>query len=171
MQHRISQILSQTLSVSAALLLLVLMLITVVDVIGRYVFNQPLAGSSELTEICLSMIIFAAFPLLCRNNDHIAVDLLENRFNARFKRLRDRVAQAVLGVCFLTLGYGLFLLGMRARRDVLVTEILELPNAVFLFIMAFLLFLSVAFSVRALFSGGDGDGGGDGDNGNSEMER
>jgi len=122
-------------------------------------FNQPLAGSSELTEIVLSMIIFAAFPLLCRNNDHIAVDLLENRFSAKFKRIRDRAVQVVVSVCFLTLGCGIFLLGMRARRDVLVTEILELPNDVFLFIMAFLLLLSVAFSVRVLFSGGDGDGG------------
>jgi len=164
MQHRISQILSA----AAALLLLLLMFITVVDVIGRYVFNQPLAGSSELTEICLSMIIFAAFPLLCRNNDHIAVDLLENRFSAQFKRLRDRVVQVVVSVCLLTLTYGLFLLGMRARRDVLVTEILELPNAVFLFVMAFLLLLSVAFSVRILFrrdGNESGDGGArDGDN-------
>jgi len=168
MQHRISRILSSILPVSAALLLFILMLITVVDVIGRYVFNQPLAGSSELTEIVLSMIIFAAFPLLCRNNDHIAVDLLENRFSAKFKRIRDRAVQVVVSVCFLTLGCGIFLLGMRARRDVLVTEILELPNDVFLFIMAFLLLLSVAFSVRVLFSGG-GDGGDDG--GNTETER
>ncbi|MDD9882965.1 MAG: TRAP transporter small permease [Gammaproteobacteria bacterium] len=169
MQHRISQ----TLSATAALLLLLLMFITVVDVIGRYVFNQPLAGSSELTEICLSMIIFAAFPLLCRNNDHIAVDLLENRFSARFKRLRDRVVQVVVSVCLLTLTYGLFLLGMRARRDVLVTEILELPNAVFLFVMAFLLLLSVAFSVRILFRR-DGNESGDGvahDGGNRGVER
>ncbi|MDD9855132.1 MAG: TRAP transporter small permease [Gammaproteobacteria bacterium] len=169
MQHRISQ----TLSAAAALLLLLLMFITVVDVIGRYVFNQPLAGSSELTEICLSMIIFAAFPLLCRNNDHIAVDLLENRFSAQFKRLRDRVVQVVVSVCLLTLTYGLFLLGMRARRDVLVTEILELPNAVFLFVMAFLLLLSVAFSVRILFRR-DGNESGDGvahDGGNRGVER
>lgn len=146
-------------AVSAALLLFVLMLITVVDVIGRYVFNQPLAGSSELTEIVLGLIIFAAFPLLCGNNDHIAVDLLENRFSDKFKRIRDRVVQGVLVVCLLTLTYGLFLLGMRARRDVLVTEILELPNAVFLFIMALLLFLASAFSARVLIKGGDNNGG------------
>lgn len=155
---------SQTLSVASALLLLVLMLITVVDVIGRYVFNQPLAGSSELTEICLGMLIFAAFPLVCRNNDHIAVDLLENHFSARFKRLRDRVVQGVLVVCLLTLTYGIFLLGMRARRDVLVTEILQLPNAVFLFTMAFLLLLAAAFSARVFIKGGaHGDNDADGE--------
>ncbi|MDD9856674.1 MAG: TRAP transporter small permease [Gammaproteobacteria bacterium] len=155
MRHRISQYLS----VISAFLLFILMLITVVDVIGRYGFNQPLAGSSELTEICLSLIIFAAFPLLCRNNDHIAVDLLENRFSARFKRIRNRVVQAVVSVCLLTLGYGLFLLGLRARRDALVTEILEMPNDVFLFLMAFLLLLSGAMSVCILFTA---DAAGDG---------
>jgi len=149
MHERISQVLSA----AAASLLFILMGITVVDVIGRYVFNQPLAGSSELTEIVLGLIIFAAFPLLCRRNDHIAVDLLENRLSAKFKRVRDRAVQVVLIVCLLTLTCGLFLLGMRARRDVLVTEILALPNAVFLFTMACLLLLSVAFSVLVLFSG------------------
>jgi len=150
---------SQTLSAAAALLLFLLMGVTVVDVIGRYVFNQPLAGSSELTEIILGLMIFAAFPLLCRNNEHIAVDLLENFFSARFKRLRERVVQGVLVVCLLTLTYGLFLLGMRARRDVLVTEILELPNAVFLFSMAFLLLLATVFTARRLWRDGDIDSG------------
>jgi len=144
----------QILSAAAALLLFILMGVTVVDVIGRYVFNQPLAGSSELTEIILGLMIFAAFPLLCRNNEHIAVDLLENIFSAKFKRLRDRVVQGVLVVCLLTLTYGIFLLGMRARRDVLVTEILELPNAVFLFSMAFLLLLATLFTARRLWRGG-----------------
>jgi len=145
----------QILSAAAALLLFILMGVTVVDVIGRYVFNQPLAGSSELTEIILGLMIFAAFPLLCRNNEHIAVDLLENIFSAKFKRIRDRVVQGVLVVCLLTLTYGIFLLGMRARRDVLVTEILELPNAVFLFSMAFLLLLATLFTARRLWRGGD----------------
>jgi len=147
----------QILSAAAALLLFILMGVTVVDVIGRYVFNQPLAGSSELTEIILGLMIFAAFPLLCRNNEHIAVDLLENIFSAKFKRIRDRVVQGVLVVCLLTLTYGIFLLGMRARRDVLVTEILELPNAVFLFTMAFLLLLATLFTARRLWRGGGGD--------------
>ena len=40
------------------MLLLVMMATTIVDVIGRYIFNSPLSGAGELTELILVSVIF-----------------------------------------------------------------------------------------------------------------
>jgi TRAP-type C4-dicarboxylate transport system permease small subunit len=59
-----------------AIILLGLVVLTCVDVIGRYMFNSPLVGAVELVRICMAGIIFFSFPLMFLRNDHIIVDLI-----------------------------------------------------------------------------------------------
>ena len=59
-----------------AIILLGLVLLTCVDVIGRYLFNSPLVGAVELVRLCMAGIIFFSFPLMFLRNDHIIVDLI-----------------------------------------------------------------------------------------------
>jgi TRAP-type C4-dicarboxylate transport system permease small subunit len=61
----------------AAAALLGLMLIVLVDVIGRDVFNRPLAAGTELTELGMAFLAFVAFPLLALRQRDITVDLYD----------------------------------------------------------------------------------------------
>src|SRR3546814_2728132 len=48
----------------AATILFCLMVCTFVDVVGRYVFNSPLPGALELTEIMMASLIFTILPVV-----------------------------------------------------------------------------------------------------------
>jgi TRAP-type C4-dicarboxylate transport system permease small subunit len=61
----------------AALLMFCLMLLTCVDVVGRYFLNKPVTGGFEMTEILLAALIFAGLPLVTLRGDHITVDLFD----------------------------------------------------------------------------------------------
>lgn len=61
----------------AAAVLFALMLLTCVDVAGRYLFNAPVWGGFELTEMMLAALIFAALPLVSLRGDHVTVDLFD----------------------------------------------------------------------------------------------
>ena len=61
----------------AAAVLMGLMLLTCADVAGRYLFNSPIWGGFELTEMMLAALIFAALPLVSLRNDHVTVDLFD----------------------------------------------------------------------------------------------
>jgi len=61
----------------AAFVLFVLMLLTVVDVIGRGVFNAPLPGGFELTELMMAALVFSALPAVTLRENHIVIDLLD----------------------------------------------------------------------------------------------
>lgn len=62
---------------AAGILLFTLMSVTMVDVVGRYVFNSPLPGGNELVQILMAAIIYVALPSVCRQEGHITVDLLD----------------------------------------------------------------------------------------------
>ena len=95
----------------AALDLLALMVLTCVDVLGRYFFNRPVYGGFELTEMMLAALIFAALPLVSLRNQHVTVDLFEALTPAGLLRIQH-VTACLVGV--LCTGYLAWRLWLRA---------------------------------------------------------
>lgn len=76
------------------LLLMVMMSLTVGDVVGRYVFDAPIKGATELTEILLSAVIFLGLGALSMAEDHVTVDLVTDHLPDWIQPWR----QAVIGL-------------------------------------------------------------------------
>lgn len=74
------------LEIVSALVIFAIMGVTVVDVVGRYVFNAPLPGSFELTQLLMVLVIFSALPAVCRAGAHITVDVLLNMVPKRIRK-------------------------------------------------------------------------------------
>ncbi|NIY94792.1 TRAP transporter small permease [Salipiger sp. HF18] len=67
------------LAVLGGILLMALMGMTVTDVIGRYLFNAPLRGATELTELLLAAVVFLGLPAVALADEHVTVDLVTDR--------------------------------------------------------------------------------------------
>ncbi|MCP5366960.1 MAG: TRAP transporter small permease [Hyphomicrobiales bacterium] len=73
----------------AAVLLFSMMMLTFVDVIGRYFFTMPVPGGFEITEIMLASLIFAGLPLVTVTDEHVTVDLFDFMFPSFMAHYRD----------------------------------------------------------------------------------
>jgi len=71
------------------------MFLTVADVFGRYLFNRPVSGTFELTEMLMVLIVFMALGLAQHHNEHISLDLAYNYFPGRLKAMADTFVEAV----------------------------------------------------------------------------
>ncbi|MFC5586473.1 TRAP transporter small permease [Nitratireductor kimnyeongensis] len=82
--------------------LVALTLVTVVDVIGRYLLSSPLPGAAEYTEILLMAIVFVGLPAVCLDDGHVSVDLLTAGLKGVAERVQLNLARllvaAVLGL-------------------------------------------------------------------------
>lgn len=56
------------------------MLLTFADVIGRYLFSQPIFGASEVISALLAATIFAGLGITNARDEHIVVELIDHRF-------------------------------------------------------------------------------------------
>ena len=67
----------------SAVLILFIMIVTVVDVVLRYIFKAPLKGAYEFSEIFFLSSVFlgTAYTQLCRG--HVKVDLLVSRLSSK----------------------------------------------------------------------------------------
>jgi len=79
----------------AALALLILILVTVVDVGGRYLFNTPLPGAFEAVRALMALVTFSALPLVCARNEHLRAGILDHMVSSRMNRLREPAVQLI----------------------------------------------------------------------------
>jgi TRAP-type C4-dicarboxylate transport system permease small subunit len=78
--------------------LVVLMLITGIDVVGRYVFHKPLLGAFELSELTLALVILLGWAYTQSVKGHIDIDLLYNRLPLTAQIILDFFIP-LLGIC------------------------------------------------------------------------
>ena len=90
-----------------AIMLMALMLLTCVDVFQRYVFDRPISGSFELTEILLATSIFIGLPLVSLRNEHVTIDLLDNLIPDWLVRTQYLLTNGLSGSCLAYLAWQL----------------------------------------------------------------
>ncbi len=64
-------------------ILVLLMLFITADVVMRRFFNAPVAGSYEITQLSLGVIVFTTLAYCAVRGAHISVDVLVSRFPLR----------------------------------------------------------------------------------------
>src|SRR5262245_66592816 len=97
--------LDRVLGTAAAILLFCLMALTTADVVGRYIFNRPIRGAFEITELLLLTLIFAGLPLASRADEHVTLDFIDMVLGNRGRLLLRRFVDLVCGLLFLGLSY------------------------------------------------------------------
>jgi TRAP-type C4-dicarboxylate transport system permease small subunit len=76
----------------AAIGLFVMMMVTVFDVIGRYIFNRPILGAYELVGFMLALAGPLAMGYSQMKKGHIRVDFLFRRFSKRIQAILTSLA-------------------------------------------------------------------------------
>ena len=68
--------LSRRLNKVGTVLLVVMMLVTTIDVIGRYIFNSPFGGANEIAEFLQALVVYLGIAYTATQKGHVAVDFL-----------------------------------------------------------------------------------------------
>jgi TRAP-type transport system small permease protein len=75
--------LARWLESAAGVALVIMMMITVVDVLLRNVYNKPIAGAIELVKIMMAYLVFLAVPETFLSRKHIQVDVVDHLVGRR----------------------------------------------------------------------------------------
>jgi len=135
----------------AALVLFLLMALTFVDVWGRYVFNAPVPGGFEMTELMMAVLIFAGLPIVTRQEEHVAIDILDPVMPPVLLRLQAVLVNLLCGICSAVVAWRLWLRGMQMAEYGDTTATLKIALAPFVHMMSVLMGASAAiFLVKAL---------------------
>jgi TRAP-type C4-dicarboxylate transport system permease small subunit len=102
LRNRVYRHLKLSLSIASSVMVGAMMFLTFADVVARYVFNSPILGAYELTEVLMGLVIFGGLPLVSVARTHISVDFLSMALPARARQIQsgalNLICAAVSGV-------------------------------------------------------------------------
>ncbi len=111
----------------------VIMLITVVDVIGRRAFGQPIGGAFELSELMLIIVVFGSMASCELLRGHVTIGLVVERFRQRTQGIIDSLMYLLFLVISVLITWRLFVHAIREIGGQL-TAVLQVPIYPFVFI-------------------------------------
>lgn len=143
----------QVLEILCSVVLAAMMLLTFVDVVGRYLLGAPVFGASEMISTMLALTIFLGLGIANARDRHIVVELFDDKFRNFSPRLYDVVVQgfSIFAMCLIV--YVLVEQAREAAHVNSVTVVLEWPLAWITGATAALAALSVVSQVLGLVVG------------------
>ena len=127
----------------AAAILLLLMALTFVDVVGRYLFSAPVPGGYELTQLLMAILIFCALPVISWRETHVTIDLLDFLATGRAAEIRQVIVNAVSAAAIALVGWRTWIYAGELADYGDVTEYLHIPQAPIVYFISLFSFLTV----------------------------
>ncbi|MDP5220699.1 TRAP transporter small permease [Ruegeria sp. 2205SS24-7] len=140
----------RVLEVLCSIVLAAMMLLTFVDVIGRYLLGAPVFGASEMISTMLALTIFMGLGIANARDKHIVVELFDHKIRALSPRLYDVVVQGFSIIAMLLIVYVLWEQAVEAAHVGSMTVVLEWPLAWITGTVAALAALSVVSQILGL---------------------
>jgi TRAP-type C4-dicarboxylate transport system permease small subunit len=117
---------------------IIMTLAIVINIVGRFIFREPLPGTIELVEMLTPVLIFFALAYTEHLRRHIHVELIVSRLPRRAQAILASVMYFFSGIFFLVMAWqGGILIIESMTPLVQASHILSIPEAPFLFAVAF----------------------------------
>jgi TRAP-type C4-dicarboxylate transport system permease small subunit len=139
------------LGIAASALLLAMMLLTFVDVVARYLFNRPIRGAFELTELTLLVLIFAGLPLVSHGDEHVTMDFIDRMLPPRAVAGLIRAVHAIVAATFFFLTWQMIIKANRIAGYGDTTDVLRISVGPFVYFMAGMILLTALVHVFKVF--------------------
>jgi TRAP-type C4-dicarboxylate transport system permease small subunit len=100
----------------AAAALVILMMVTVLDVFMRYLFNRPIRSSLDTVEVMLLVFVFNGMAAAFFNRRHIVIDLLDSVLGGQMTGVLIRIADFLSVLCLGLLVWAMLLPASQAYQ-------------------------------------------------------
>ena len=144
------------LGVAASAILFAMMCLTFVDVVARYLFNFPLRGGFEVTELLLLVLIFAGLPLVSHADEHVTMDFIDRVLPAAAPRLLVRFVHLLCAALMFFLTWQMWLRAARIMAAGDYTDVVKIPYGPFVYFMACMIALTGVVHLYKVFAPGTG---------------
>ncbi|MDE2912988.1 MAG: TRAP transporter small permease [Paracoccaceae bacterium] len=118
---------TRALAIAGGLIMIGVVAMTGASVLGRHLFDAPIPGDYEITELACGVAVFAFFPYCHMNNANIVVEFFTGRMQTRYKTALDTAHSLAFAVVAALISWRLFVGGMHKFADGETTLFLGVP--------------------------------------------
>jgi TRAP-type C4-dicarboxylate transport system permease small subunit len=117
--------------------IVIMMMLTTADAILRYIFDRPILGSMEMTELLMVSIAGLSLAWCTLKSGHIRVDIITNMFSKKTNRTIDVVNYILTGGICAFIVPALINRYIEGEKLDLRTYVLHIPEGPFVLLLSF----------------------------------
>lgn len=121
----------------AGFALILLMLLTTADVVGRYFFNSPIGGVFDLTHFAVSIMTFLGLAYCGWRGTHVVIELLYDRLPPAARRVLNRVTNLAGCTLFGLISWRTAVQSIDVREMGEASQMMEIPLFPLYYLVAF----------------------------------
>ena len=129
--------LTNIIGITGSIVIGFMMMVTVVDVVGRRLFNAPLLGSMDLTTFMMVVVVFFSIAHCQLVKGHVTIDLVVSRLPTRIQAIINSIMYSLFFLLFVWITYQFYLRALEVMKNNIVSATLEIPVAPFYFVAFF----------------------------------
>ncbi len=129
-----------------------LMMVTLVAVIWRYGFNDPIFGIGDMSVVILSIVAAASVVFGARNESHVSVNVIDFLFGRKVTRFTDLIMRILAVGISGTASYALFKKACGFEKAC-ITENLSIEHWPFYYVLGFAFAFYCLHLLVQLFTG------------------
>jgi C4-dicarboxylate transporter, DctM subunit len=149
--HRRSLAITQRVALAGVVTMLAVALLTVGDVLLRWLANRPIHGLNEMVGMGMAVAVAATFPAGAAQRVNLTIDLLTNRISNRALGWLKAVAALLLLIFYALLTWRVGVYALSLQRRAAETVFVSLPMAPFVWAVAVFLGASVLIQIIHVF--------------------
>jgi TRAP-type transport system small permease protein len=130
------------LGLAASAILMAMMCLTFVDVVARYVFNRPIRGGFEVTELLLLVLIFAGLPLVSHADEHVTMDFIDRALRGGVRVWLHRIVNLLVAALMFFMAWQVTLKADRISSYGDATDVLRIAYGPFVYFSAAMIALA-----------------------------
>jgi len=153
-EHKWERQADAVLGIAASVILGCMTLLTFVDVVARYLFNRPIRGGFEVTELMLLVLIFAGLPLVSHADEHVTMDFIDRLLPDWLAAAWVRVMHAICAALMLFLAWQAWIKAGKIAGYGDTTDVLRIIVGPFVYFMTAMLALTAVVHVFKIFAPG-----------------
>ncbi|HEY8067667.1 MAG TPA: TRAP transporter small permease [Burkholderiales bacterium] len=139
------------LGAASAAILFAMMLLTFADVVARYLFDFPLRGAFEVTELMLLVLIFAGLPLVSHADENVTMDFIDHMLPEPALRVLERAVHVLCAAVFFFLAWLIWLKAGKIAAYGDTTDVMKILVAPFVYFMTAAIALTGAVHLIKVF--------------------
>ncbi len=122
--------------------IVVMMMLTTADVILRYLFDRPILGSMEMTELLMVSVAGLSLAWCTLKSGHIRVDIITNMFSKKTNKTIDVINYILTGIICAFIVPALINRYIEGEKLDIRTYVLRIPEGPFVLLLTFGYFLT-----------------------------
>lgn len=136
LKEAISRIITVAHGIGVAFMTL-MMLLTVSDVIMRYLFNRPIMGSFELTQFFMAILVSFGISYTAIKKGHVGVDIIISRLSRKTRMIVNMITQLLALVLFSLVSWRNIDQAINVKANGTTSSVLLIPVFPFVYVFAF----------------------------------